>query len=84
MDANTIIQTLLGIVGAGLTMVVKVLWGRTVTNAEAVQKAHDDLTKFRVEAAEKYVRNETLKTIRDEIIGHLDRLETKLDRKADK
>jgi len=84
LDFWQIANSVLGVVGVGAVTLVKMLWKRSDDNAKSIQEAKDALVAFKVEAAEKYVRYEVLGKLRDEIIGHLQRIEDRMDRKVDK
>ena len=84
MDYWQIINAVLGLLGAGAIVVVKIMWSRSDVNAQAIQTVREDLVTFRVQAAETYVRYEVLGKLRDEIITHLQRIEDRLEKKADK
>jgi len=84
MTTWDVIQLFLGALSAGALLLLKMLWARMQTIEKTAAEAATGMTNFRVEVAQNYVRYDVLKTVRDEIINHLDRLESKLDRKVDK
>lgn len=68
VDASAIITGLLGIVVAGLGYWLKTL-------AEDAKKTHDDLQSHKLYASETYIKDGDLQKLRNELIGHLERIE---------
>ena len=68
VDPVAVINALLAVVIAGLGY-----WLRTM--ADAVNRLKDDLAGHKLYAAENYIKDDDLQKLRDELIGHLDRIE---------
>ena len=77
MAYGDIITALLAVLGTVSWAGVKLLWSK-------VDKQAASLNDFRVHVAQEYVRTEVIGSMRSEIINHLERIEDRLDRKADK
>jgi hypothetical protein len=56
--------------------------GKTIWNA--VQKLKDDLNNLERHLPESYVSKQDFQRHEDRVIGYLERIEQKIDRKADK
>jgi hypothetical protein len=70
---NLVLGTLIGIVG----WIARTLW-------DAVTSLKNDLSKLREEIANDRVHKDDFKAVSDTIMRKLDRIEDKLDSKADK
>lgn len=68
IDPVVIIDALFAIVVAGLSY-----WLRKLI--DAVEKLKEDLASHKLFAAENYIKEGDLQKLRDELIGHLDRIE---------
>jgi hypothetical protein len=77
MEARDIIMTLLAFLNAGLGWVLRVIWSKT-------EKTQDALNTFKTYVADEYVKQSRLETLETKIMAKLDRIEEKLDLKADK
>lgn len=77
-----------GIIATGLFSLVGGVFAMIFGKMKDHANKHDELeTRFdahRLYAAENYAGKSDLKTIKDEIVGQLNRIEDKLDRKADR
>lgn len=70
---NLVLGTIIGIVG----WIARTLW-------DAVTSLKNDLSKLREEIANDRVHKDDFKAVSDTIMRKLDRIEDKLDSKADK
>jgi len=77
MDAQDIFNVGLGVLLSILGWIARTLW-------DAVTSLKDDLARLREELAKNYVSKDDFKTLSESIIRKLDRIEDKLDGKADK
>ena len=77
MDAKDVILGLVGLVCAGLGWWMKDIW-------EAYRQLRTELSEFKQEVPDKYVKQDAFKEDMREIKGILERIYDKLDSKADK
>lgn len=77
MEPQAIFNIVLGCLLSILGWIARTLW-------DAVTALKDDLAKLREELAKDYVSKDDFKSVSDNIIRKLDRIEDKLDGKADK
>ena len=77
MDAQSLINIAVGIVGSFFGWVLKTIW-------DAITDLKNDLKELDHHIGEKYVRKEDFKDALADIKNTLDRIIDKLDAKADK
>jgi len=77
MDAQSLIDVAVGIVGSFFGWVLKTIW-------DAITELKNDLKKLDHHIGEKYVRKDDFKDALADIKSTLERIIDKLDEKADK
>jgi hypothetical protein len=81
---QSVVNWTIGVVGSVSGILAKVLWG----NIEALQKRDDELSyqiaKVELLVAGNYVNKDDFEKAMDKVIMKLDKIDDKIDRKADK
>jgi hypothetical protein len=81
---QSVVNWTIGVVGSVSGVLAKVLWG----NIEALQKRDDELSyqiaKVELLVAGNYVNKDDFEKAMDKVIMKLDKIDDKIDRKADK
>jgi len=84
MDTQTIINILIGLAGSCLGWMLNVVWQAVKDLQAADCKLTDKVAKIEVLVAGEYVTRNDFGKMSDAIFAKLDRIEDKLDGKADK
>lgn len=84
MEMTTILQIIGGGVIALLGFMLKGTYGRIDSAHDELGKVRKDMTELALQLAKDYIRRDDFQAVTDAIFKKLDRIEDKLDGKADK
>lgn len=84
MEWNMIIQVAGGGVIALLGFLLSRTYGRIDSAHEELSVVRKDMTELALQVAKDYIRRDDFRAVTDAIFNKLDRIEDKLDGKADK